>query len=82
MITIAQFNRMSIEKQVDTLLTEGSLIGRRTQRTHLVMLYQIHAFYVEIFYDRKLDLFTDLKSFLSTRHLEPYLKKIPLDGIV
>jgi hypothetical protein len=82
MITLLQFKRLTVEKQVDVLLTEGCLIARRTNRTHLVMLYQIDAFYVEIYYDRKLDLFTDLKSFLNTRLLEPYLCMIPLDDIV
>jgi hypothetical protein len=57
---------------------EGVLIGDREDEEHKILLYQIDAFYVEVYYHKEYNVIRKFRPFSSTNPLEPYLKDIQL----
>ena len=80
-MTINEFNAFSKEVQLDVLLQEGIFLCYRTHGKQYIDLYQIEAFYVEVYYNQKQNRIPKLKSFLSTDALKPYFHLIPLTGL-
>ncbi len=80
-MTIDEFNTFSKEVKLDVLLHKGVFLCYRTHRKQYIDLYQIEAFYVEVYYNQTQDRITKLKSFLSTDALKPYFHLISLTGL-
>ena len=67
---------MKMKRQVQ--LWDSALISDREDVYHRILLFQVDAFYVEIYYNKKLNAITKFRSFSSTEPLVPYLDKINL----
>ena len=80
-MTEDQFNKLSEDGQSDVISKKGVLIGLRRTEEYRVLLYQIGAFYAEVFYHPTNNVIK-IKSFSSTEGLQPYLKQISLNGLV
>ncbi|HVG40813.1 MAG TPA: hypothetical protein VM888_04300 [Chitinophagaceae bacterium] len=76
-----QFKRLDKEEQGNTLWDKGVLLGIRREGEYKVLLYGIDGFYVEVFYCQKTSQVVELKSFLTTDMLTPYLDKINLQDV-
>ncbi len=79
-MTEDQFNKLSEDEQSDIICKKGVLISVRRTEEHRVLLYQIEAFYAEVFYHPTNNVIR-IKSFSSTEDLQPYLNQISLSGL-
>lgn len=81
-MTLYRFNKLNMLNKVDTLINYSVLIDNRTEEGFRVLLYQISAFYVEVFYDIEHNKIRKIKSFNSTTKLKPYLEKIDISSLM
>jgi hypothetical protein len=79
---ILEFNKMDAINKFDTLCRCGELLGERIVQGAKVLLYQIDAFYVEVYYLASLNKILKMRSFSSTNLLRPYLKEIDISCLV
>jgi hypothetical protein len=76
MITLYDFNMMDNLAQADAIFSQGIFIDDRIENGLNVQLYRLDNFYVEIFYDTKLNGIISYRSFKSPGQLAPYVKLI------
>jgi len=75
-MTLQQFRCCSKYVQQQLVRHQGTFLLERKSMDWNVLLFQLDAFYVEVYYQRKTQEVELLKSFEDTDELEPYLKKI------
>ena len=80
-MTLDQFNLLNEDEKSNALWIKASLIDVIRKDHITVLLYQLYAFYVEVYYNYNINQIERFKSFSSTDYLEPYLDKISLEGI-
>lgn len=81
-MTIGEFNRLSEDKQRTTILYDGVLQATRTTKNYVVALFQLEAFYVEIWrFENKSDKGLII-AFESMDLLDPYLSDINITMLV
>jgi hypothetical protein len=81
-MTAYEFRLQSESDQIDLLYKEGTYIGKRKEGKASIVLYQLDAFYVEVFYHKYRRLVSRLHIFQSTQGLGPYLDAINLENLV
>lgn len=64
------------KSQVEILLHYGVLIAERVHKDLVIRLYQIHSFYVEVYYNVIFKMVQGINSFDNLTRLEPYLSSI------
>ena len=69
-------------KQVEATWEKGVHLSTRFDGVQAILLWQIDAFYVEIFYDQLDNTIEKLRSFRSTIPLRPYLKQIDIAAVL
>jgi hypothetical protein len=80
-MNLQQFKTLSEEKQHRNLLLYGICVAdKKTGNTH-TLLFQLHSFYVEVFFNEDGDEVVDTRSFEDMDELEPYLEQIDLKGM-
>lgn len=77
-MTLYQFKFLDEAEQQETLWEMGVHIAERDEGEWRLILYQIEAFYVEVWYHREDNYILKFRSFLSTEQLEPYLSKVDI----
>jgi hypothetical protein len=77
MLSLYAFVAMSETEQAN-IVWEGTYLGNRLEGQHMVQLYSVSTFFVEVFYDISNNRISRLRPFKSTRLLEPYLGVIDL----
>ena len=75
-MTLFQFKLLNEDDQASTIWLEGVLLDFRCEGSCKILLYQLHRFYVEVFYNYKSNKIERFKSFISVDGLHPYLQKI------
>jgi hypothetical protein len=75
------FLQLDETEQLELLWYNGEQIGRRKEEEHLILLYQVEGFYVEVFYNSKERAIKKYVSFESVERLEPYLEKIDISSV-
>jgi hypothetical protein len=73
MITVMDFNAMSIAEQASIALN-GNFLGDRKDGNVVVQLHRLDNFYVEVFYDQENNEILRYEGFTNTKRLVPYLK--------
>ncbi len=81
-MTRYHFNILDENEKARLVRTKGVLIGERNEAFHTIRLYQIDAFYVELYHHNHFNVITKMVSFSQTDQLQPYLEEIRLDGLV
>jgi hypothetical protein len=81
-MTRYHFNILDENEKANTIWSKGVLIGERADAFHKIMLYQVDAFYVEVYHHTHFNVITKMQSFSSTHKLQPYLEAINLDDLV
>ena len=76
-MTLYQFIALDEMEQADAIW-EGVDIDDREDEEHRILLYQIDAFYVEVFYHQEYNVIRKVRPFSSTEQLEPYLNQIQI----
>jgi hypothetical protein len=74
-MTLYEFNMLDEMEQVEAVWAAVCIDGR-DDGEHKILLYQIDAFYVEVYYHKEHNVIKRFRSFASTEQLEPYLNKI------
>ncbi|MEI6950381.1 hypothetical protein V9K67_24580 [Paraflavisolibacter sp. H34] len=79
-MTLYEFNGMTDPEKAQ-VIAGAARIGDREDGQHIILLYQIDAFYVEVYRDKEHLEIRRFRSFTSLDPLEPYLGEINLpDG--
>lgn len=81
-MTLLQFNEMTEDQQAFILEQYGVCISARDHKKDKLLLYQVDAFYVEVYFDPPTQSIKKMKSFASTDELEPYLINISLKDVI
>ena len=68
-------------EQVDILCRRGIRLSCREQDGHVIMLYGVNDFYVEVYYHRSRASVTALHAFASTDGLDAYLEEIDVSDL-
>ncbi|MDB5251463.1 MAG: hypothetical protein JWP27_632 [Flaviaesturariibacter sp.] len=82
MMTQFDFQLLPPTEQLDLLYSDGVYIGKRKEANRTVLLYQLDAFYVEVFYAKHRCFYTGIRCFRSTVLLDPYLESIDVEHLV
>jgi hypothetical protein len=77
-MTLYQFNELDETEQIEAVWEYGVYLAGRQNREHKLILYQIDAFYAEIWYHAEDNDIRKLRAFSSTSQLEPYLKNMDI----
>ncbi|TMI63724.1 MAG: hypothetical protein E6H07_13220 [Bacteroidetes bacterium] len=80
-MTLYQFNMLNKTKQAEAVWN-GVHIGEREDGPYNILLYQVHSFYVEVYYHRPHNSIIKFRSFSSTTQLAPYLEKIDIMHLI
>lgn len=80
-MTLEGFTALDHEHQMEATMT-GVCVGGRTEGRYMVLLYQMSAFYVEVWYNKMHHFISDMIAFESTDRLSPYLEKVQLEGLM
>lgn len=78
---LSDFILLSLEEKGQTALHEGILIGKRTNGQHLIFLFQVDAFYIEMFCNLESRIMEEVRVFDKTKLLTPYLEAIKIDDL-
>lgn len=81
-MTIYKFNKLSYTEQISTVEQVGAYIANRSEKGVSIHLFQLDAFYIELYYDENNYELVAMKSFTSTNKLRPYLEKIDLQKLL
>lgn len=72
-ITHYDFLRMSEAEQYEAIW-QGTFLGDRHEGELCIQCYSLTSFYVEVYYDRKVNQIQRIRSFSRLAQLAPYLK--------
>ncbi len=81
-MTLYLFNKLNELMQAEVLWEDGVPIDERIESDQKAILYQLYAFYVEVFYDLESGKLKGFRSFKCTKYLMPYLEKIDLQQLL
>jgi hypothetical protein len=81
-MTLQHFRALTQNKQNKKLLTEGVCIADRKTDEVQALLFQIEAFYVEVFFTGEGDEVLFSRSFEDVEELDPYLQTIDLSEVI
>ena len=72
---LQHFNTLSEHHQLRSLLQDGICIAARKTEEVQALLFQLHQFYVEVFFSNEGDEILHSRSFEAADELRPYLEE-------
>lgn len=75
-LRLKDFLELSEKEQFDLLHTNGVHVGKRKNGRQTVILFQLHEFYVEVFYKQYRKVIDHIRTSGSTEILQPYLDQV------
>lgn len=81
-MTRYHFNILEENEKANIIWTKGVQIGERRDAFHQILLFQVDAFYVEVYHHTHFNVITKMQSFSNLNKLQPYLVEISLEGLV
>lgn len=81
-MNLCDFCLLSMEEKRSAVLKQAVLIDKRKKDRMMIFLLQLHAFYVEMYFDLTKNEVDGFRFFDETVLLDPYLKKIPIDDLL
>lgn len=79
---LSDFILLSEGEKKTIMLHEGILVAKRTDPGFMIFLFQLQAFYVEVFCDLVTKKTHEFRVFNKTNQLDPYLDSIPLPDLI
>lgn len=76
------FKSLPVSAQAHHICQRGVLLAERQEDNCHISLYQLDAFYVEVYYRLHDNEIVKFISFHHTFFLEPYLKQVPLERLL
>ena len=80
-MTLEQFKTLRHSNKTETIWNKGEHIATRIDGIFSVTLWQLGAFYVEIYFDILRNKITAFESFENLQRLEPYLAEIDISPL-
>lgn len=77
-IELHTFDILTDIEKTEMVLDNGTFMLKRQDKDHVISLYTLSDFYVEMYYDQKSNRIIKIKSFKSTEPLDPYLGDIDI----
>jgi len=81
-MTLTDFKLLSYRKQVDLIHKEGVFAGKRKIFSRTVILFQLHTFYIEVYYSEYRKIVHHFYCTESPEILDPYLEQINVEELV
>lgn len=78
-MNMIEFNTLPLQYRAQFTWDNGVFLASRQTEKHVVNLYYIRNFFVEIFFSIKSEGVDMICSFNSTSQIDPYLDQIKLD---
>lgn len=75
-ITLNQFLALPREKQFDIIFTIGDYLETRPDENRQVILYAVDLFFVELYYDPKINKINKISAFKKGKNLNKYSKNL------
>lgn len=79
-LSLTEFVDLPQDVQFDVLHKHGVYVGKRKIDEKTAVLFQLHGFYVEVFYKQYRKLIESISTSASTEILLPYLDQISIKG--
>ena len=79
-MTLYSYKLSSKAEKAICLWQNGVFIADRKDGNYLILLYQLHNFYVEIWYLNNVNKIDRTRTFSSTEPLKPYLDQIDISA--
>jgi hypothetical protein len=79
---LSEFIALSEQEKRAFVLQQGVAIAKRDLPGYLVFLYQLSYFYVETYCCPQTKEIMEYRTIYCTKHLTPYLEKIPIDHLL
>ena len=79
-LSITEFIDLPQDVQFEVLHKHGVYVGKRKQEEKTIVLFQLHGFYVEVFYKQYRKIIENISTSTSTDILLPYLDQISIKG--
>lgn len=76
------FSLLTRSEQTDLLYKEGIYVGKRLLNGHIVLLYQVDGFYVEVIYKKYRCSISSVYAFSSIAGIDAYLENIDIKDLV
>jgi len=75
-LSLAEFKELPAELQFDILHKHGVYVGKRKEKSQTIVLFQLHGFYVEVFYKQYRKTVERIHTSDNADILSPYLNQI------
>lgn len=79
-LSLTEFIDLPQDVQFEVLHKHGVYVGKRKQEEKTIVLFQLHGFYVEVFYKQYRKIIENISTSTSTDILLPYLDQISIKG--
>jgi hypothetical protein len=76
------FNKLDPEKQIDLVMTEGTILTQSKKYNLNLHLFQFNNFYVELFSKDDTGEIITTRAFEDTDHLDTYLQDIDISSLI
>ena len=81
-MTVFEYYQMPEKDQLNLLKQRGVQVGERESAFCHVELYQLDAFYVEVYHHNHFNVVVNINPFTNTDCLEPYLTDVDIDTLL
>jgi hypothetical protein len=81
-MTLPDFKSLDYREQTDLLHKEAVYVGKRKIFSQTVVLFQLHTFYVEVYYYEYRKIIPRIRCTESIEILDPYLEQIDVEPLV
>ncbi|MEO6453156.1 MAG: hypothetical protein ABIN97_03745 [Ginsengibacter sp.] len=81
-MTLCEYNYLDQTAQFETLYNHGIHISDRADTEHCIILFQLHSFYVELYFHIEHNSLKKFRSFSNMDYIKPYLEQIDLSELV
>jgi len=75
-LTIVEFHGLPEAEQFNIIWQHGFMMGKKTEGDYEITLFSLFSFYVELYYNLKVNFFKEIKALITTENLEGY-KQLP-----
>jgi hypothetical protein len=75
-LSLIQFQELPEQVQIELLVSWGVYVGKRRDDDQVIILFQLHGFYVEIYYKEYRKVIDYVLSSESMEMLQPYMDQI------
>ena len=71
-VTINEFNNLSEPEQFNLIWDHGFMMGKRNQGEYEISLFSLFSFYVELYYNLKVNFFKEVKAISTVENIKAY----------